>query len=173
MILISAIRDYFYNHGDQPTADTIAKESLFSPERQTNELRPHFTLSGNDNAYCTDSVLRNPTDAKRLAAKPDPKKESHIRIATAYSIASEHIATITKSVTPAAASKLLHRWLDFVEKGARVIWVEVEDQPTAYRIFETMNDRGLKLSAADLIKNYLYSLAGRRQAEVVQKWQKS
>lgn len=52
-----------------------------------------------------------------------------------------------------------------------MIWVKVEDQPTAYRIFETMNDRGLKLSAAGLIKNYLYSLAGKRQDEVIQKWQ--
>ncbi len=34
-----------------------------------------------------------------------------------------------------------------------------------------MNDRGLKLSAADLLKNYLYSLAGTRRDEAIQKWQ--
>lgn len=171
MVLIGAIRDHFFNTNDKDTADTISKESLFSPERRTNELRPHFTLSGDDNAYFADRVLRNPDDPKRLAAKPDPKKESHLRIEAACSIALEHVAAITKNMGSSAASKLLHRWLDFLEKGARVIWVEVEDQPTAYRIFETMNDRGLKLSAADLIKNYLFSLAGKRQAEVVQKWQ--
>jgi len=53
-----------------------------------------------------------------------------------------------------------------------VIWVEVQDQATAYRIFETMNDRGLKLSAADLVKNYLYSLVPQTQADqITQKWQ--
>jgi hypothetical protein len=171
MILIGAIRDYFFTHGDHTTADTIAKESLFSPERKTNEPRPHFRLSGDDNTYFTDSILRAPDDPKRLAARPDPKKDSHSLIDEAREIAAEHVATITDKLTPASVNKLLHRWLDFIADGTRVIWVEVEDQPTAYRIFETMNDRGLKLSAADLIKNYLYSLAGKRQADVVQKWQ--
>jgi hypothetical protein len=67
-------------------------------------------------------------------------------------------------------AQLLQKWLDFLAEGARVIWVEVADEKTAFRIFETMNDRGLKLSAADLVKNYLYSLGGSRKEEVVQKW---
>ena len=48
--------------------------------------------------------------------------------------------------------------------------MEVADENTVFRIFETMNDRGAKLSAADLVKNYLYSLGGSRKEEVVQKW---
>ena len=34
-------------------------------------------------------------------------------------------------------------WKDFIEDRARVIRVEVADDSTAFRIFETMNDRGL------------------------------
>ena len=171
MILIGAIRDFFYHTNGKDTANTIARDSLRSPERKTNAPRPHFTLSGEDNLFFTNRILRHPDETERIASKPDPQKESHGRIETAAKIAAEHVLTITKDLTPADKVKLLHRWLDFMEKGTRVIWVEVEDQPTAYRIFETMNDRGLKLSAADLIKNYLYSLAGKRQSEVVQKWQ--
>ena len=52
----------------------------------------------------------------------------------------------------------------------RVIWVQVSDERTAFTIFETMNDRGLKLSAADLLKNYLYAIAEERREEVIQKW---
>ena len=40
-----------------------------------------------------------------------------------------------------------------------MIWVNVPDESSAYIIFETMNDRGLELSAADLIKNYLFGRA--------------
>ncbi len=91
-------------------------------------------------------------------------------IAAAAKIAATHVDTITKQLPPADKAQLLHRWLDFLAEGARVIWVEVADEQTAFRIFETMNDRGLKLSSADLLKNYLYSLAGSRKEEVVQKW---
>lgn len=171
MILIAAIRDFFYYAADKDTANNISLESLFSPTRKTNDPRPHFTLSGEDNEFFTNRILRQPDQPQRTSAKPDPQKESHARIEEAAQIAAEYVSTITKHLSPADSADLLHRWLDFLEKGSRVIWVEVEDQPTAYRIFETMNDRGLKLSAADLIKNYLYSLAGKRQGEIIQKWQ--
>lgn len=66
----------------------------------------------------------------------------------------------------------LHRWLDFIKEGLRVIWVQVADERTAFTIFETMNDRGLKLSAADLLKNHLYAIADDdKRDEVIQKWQ--
>lgn len=39
-----------------------------------------------------------------------------------------------------------------------VVTIEVGDEGDAFKIFETLNDRGLELSSADLIKNYLYSL---------------
>jgi uncharacterized protein with ParB-like and HNH nuclease domain len=62
-------------------------------------------------------------------------------------------------------------WKDFIEKRARVIWVEVPDDSTAFRIFETMNDRGLGLSASDLLKNLLFALtSARRKTEAQQKW---
>lgn len=171
MILIAAIRDFFYTTGDTAGAANIERESLYSPERKSNAPRPHLTLSGDDNAFFINRILLNPADSNRKSAKPDPKKVSHERIEAAAVTAAEHVKTITAKLQPSDQIALLHRWLDFLENGSRVIWVEVEDQPTAYRIFETMNDRGLKLSAADLIKNYLYSLAGKRRDEVVQKWQ--
>jgi hypothetical protein len=171
MMLISAIRDYFHKANDKDTAKTIASEFLSSPERKTNTQRSHFTLSAEDNQFFIDRIILGPDDPKRKSAKADPQKVSHARIEAGAKIAADHITAITKKKHATDKAKLLHRWLDFLENGARVIWVEVEDRPTAYRIFETMNDRGLKLSAADLIKTYLYSLAGKRETEVVQKWQ--
>lgn len=171
MILIAAIRDYFFESGDEKTAEAIANHSLRSVDRKSLELATHFRLSAQDNEFFTNRVLRNPREPERLAAKPDPKKESHELIVGATATAKHHIETITKQLPSSDKAALLHRWLDFLKRGARVIWVEVADQRTAYRVFETMNDRGLKLSAADLLKNYLYSLAPARQTEVVQKWQ--
>jgi hypothetical protein len=62
---------------------------------------------------------------------------------------------------------VLKKWVKFLEAGARVIWVSVPDESSAYTIFETMNDRGLALSAADLIKNYLFGKAGEERLGLV------
>ena len=102
----------------------------------------------------------------------DPKKESHELIENAAKAAAEHVKAITKNLPADVQATRLHEWLDYLETGARVIWVEVQDQATAYRIFETMNDRGLKLSAADLVKNYLYSMVAADKADqITHRWQ--
>jgi len=41
------------------------------------------------------------------------------------------------------------------------ISVRVQDELSAYTVFETLNARGLELSEPDLLKNYLLSLADR------------
>jgi len=119
--------------------------------------------------------LREPGSPDRVSARPDPKKESHELIVAAAEAAAAHVKVITKNLPADVQASTLHKWLDFLEAGARVIWVEVQDQATAYRIFETMNDRGLKLSAADLIKNYLYSLLDEKQPDqseqITLRWQ--
>jgi uncharacterized protein with ParB-like and HNH nuclease domain len=173
MILIAAIRDYFFHSNDHQTAARITEESLYSVVRKTLQAQTHFGLSTDDNVFFINRILRTPDDAQRKAAKPDPKKESHARILDAAAAAKKYVEDITKPLQAPEKVALLHKWLDYLESGARVIWVEVEDQKTAYRIFETMNDRGLKLSAADLLKNYLYSLAdpNTQQPAVIQKWQ--
>jgi uncharacterized protein with ParB-like and HNH nuclease domain len=38
------------------------------------------------------------------------------------------------------------------------IQIEVEDELSAYTVFETLNARGIELSSSDLLKNYLFSL---------------
>ncbi len=135
MILIAAIRDFFWNDlKNQKIAGVITGQSLLSTELNGMDT-PHFTLSAADHQFFVAYVLKEPDSSERKAAAPDPKKQSHKLIV------------------------------------ARVIWVEVQDQATAYRIFETMNDRGLKLSAADLVKNYLYSVAPNQPDQITLRWQ--
>ena len=60
--------------------------------------------------------------------------------------------------------------MDFVKERARVIWVTVPDDTNAYVMFETLNDRGLELSKADLLKNYLFGRSQDRSSETQQRW---
>ncbi len=50
------------------------------------------------------------------------------------------------------------------------IMISVADEANSYLIFETLNNRGLDLSVADLLKNYLFSKAANRLPEVQSKW---
>jgi Protein of unknown function DUF262/Protein of unknown function (DUF1524) len=45
-----------------------------------------------------------------------------------------------------------------VGRGLMFIRIAVDDELNAYTVFETLNARGLELSATDLLKNYLFSL---------------
>lgn len=64
----------------------------------------------------------------------------------------------------------LNRWLDFIEKRASVILLRVPNATNAYRMFETLNDRGKRVSQSDLVKNYVFGEAGDRLHEVQQSW---
>jgi hypothetical protein len=51
-----------------------------------------------------------------------------------------------------------------------VLVVSVPDDVSAFRMFETLNDRGLKASQADILKNYFFSKAGARYQEAQLNW---
>lgn len=181
MILIAAIRDQFLQFNIEKTAGNIERDSLFSEDRETNEETPHFILNAEDQTFFYNRVVCRAGDPRRKALKartntPEHEKkilaESHKRIDAAARLAAAHVKkNIVASLPQAEAAKRLHQWLNFIRDSLRVIWILVADERTAFTIFETMNDRGLRLSAADLLKNRLYAVADKRQAEVIQKWQ--
>ena len=50
-------------------------------------------------------------------------------------------------------------WRKFIEEGLNIIFVSVASESDAFLIFETLNDRGAKLTLADLLKSYLFGRA--------------
>ncbi len=172
MILIGAIRDCFLVLGDDKSALQTENDFLWAQNRRTHEILPRFTLNIEDNDYFVKRVLRRLTDPIRTALRAkDRTRESHDRIHDAAAEAEAWVKAIIEKRALQDQLNTLHTWLDFIENSARVIWVQVADEKTAFTIFETMNDRGLKLSAADLLKNCLYARAEDRKQEALQKWQ--
>ena len=64
----------------------------------------------------------------------------------------------------------MNTWLSFIENSAQVITLKVPDDMNAYVMFETLNDRGLRVSQSDLVKNYLFSEAAGRITEAQDRW---
>lgn len=61
--------------------------------------------------------------------------------------------------------------LNFTKKvmeSLKVVLIRVMSHKDAFRLFETLNDRGLSLSATDLIKNYILSQASRQSDSSIQ-----
>ena len=54
--------------------------------------------------------------------------------------------------------KLSHFIEEVIGEKILFIQINVEDEISAYTVFETLNARGMELTAADLLKNYLFSL---------------
>ena len=168
-ILIAAIRDYLFNSGDSKRAFTIESEYLKTTDLETTEEVPKVRLNVDDNEFFTRYVVCSPGSKDRRTAKP--KKDSHERIKEACEIAAEHIRNILEPHKPQFHTQRLLEWVKFLKDGAQVIVLSVPDDLNAFMMFETLNDRGLYASQADLLKNYLLKHAGSvRIKEAQQKW---
>ena len=169
LILISSIRDYLEQKGD-PEAAKLEKIYILSPV-MGDEDRPRLSLNDHDRDYFVQRVLLSPSNPKRVETERNrPTRPSHNLINNAAKIAKDHVKLLTKGLTPEVAKKELLKQIAFLERNAIVIWVEVPDDRSAYTIFETMNDRGLDLSATDLIKNHLFHEANDQIAEAERRW---
>jgi hypothetical protein len=75
----------------------------------------------------------------------------------------------------------LERRLDTEQRSGFAIWlmnhvvmvgIKAPSRDNAYRIFETMNDRGARLTSVDLLKSFLLSNADSDQASLNERWRK-
>ena len=165
-ILLAAIRDYMLEVGRKAKADAIEKRFLLTADYKTEEEVPHLRLNADDHDYFMKRVLSPPHSDLRQV---QPKVHSHKKIHRAAQIAAEHVREVAAYYGNAGLDHIT-TWVEFIEHNAEVILLTVPDHLNAFIMFETLNDRGLKASQADLLKNYLLRLAGERIEEVQQFW---
>lgn len=166
-ILIAAIRDYFFINKDLQAVTEIERQYLSSVHMRTRENIPKLRLNEYDHDYFVKRVLSLPNSDER---KVVPLRDSHRNIDQAAILAAKHVRDIVQPYRDTDKTARLLDWLEFLKDKARVIWVTVPDDQNAFVIFETLNDRGADLSIADLLKNYLFRLAGDRIGEAQQRW---
>lgn len=165
-ILLTAIRDNLKASRDFQRSTSIEQEFLKTTDFETTDTVPRLRMNVDDNEFFKRYII----DGDHSFA---PIRESHKRIRAAYEISARHISTILEPhQKQVAKTQLLQRWLKFIRDGAGVVVLRVPDQLNAFILFETLNDRGLKASQADLIKNYLLLLCGEQQTEGQQQWAK-
>lgn len=101
---------------------------------------------------------------------PNPTKQSHELLIEARKSARRHVSAVAAPLSNKDQPALLTTWISFIEHRAQVILLRVPNDANAYKMFETLNDRGLRTTQADLIKNYLFGQSGDRIPETQAHW---
>jgi hypothetical protein len=169
-ILISAIRDYLFNGSpnEKEAASKYTQNFLLEFDEISGEHIPKLKLNSEDNDFFVKNALLPPDNPDKGVAPVET--ESHERLARAVKICREHVANIVAQFAKADRAKRLYEWIYFLRESAAIIEIKVPDHFNAYTLFETLNDRGLRASQADILKNYLFGKAQDRLSEVSPKW---
>jgi len=163
-ILLSEIRNYLLED-EGMIAEDIYNAFLTNIDRAQRARVTKLQLNLDDNEF-----FRAMITLKRGDAPPVATRSSHRLIEGAFNNAREQVSNIVSGFAKKDHGDTLNRWIHFIEHSAQVILVKVPSDANAYKMFETLNDRGLRTSQADLVKNYLFGQAGQRLTEVQQKW---
>jgi len=161
-IMLAAIRDYLRGREDI-IAESIDSEFLTVIDRASRARVPRLRLNLDDNDFFR----------ARLASEdpiPEATKPSHRLLEDAFTEARAQVTKLVSGFDEKDHGDVLNRWINFMESRALVVLLRVPNDADAYRMFETLNDRGLRTSQSDLVKNYLFGRAGTRLPEVQQKW---
>jgi hypothetical protein len=161
-ILLAAIRDYLLDK-DDIAVEAINNTYLTGIDLQRRVRVTNLKLNIDDHELFSWLLTRT-------GDRPAVTKPSHQRLAAAHQTAAAQVKRIVAPYESKHHADELIKWVSFLKDKALVVLVRVPDGANAYKMFETLNDRGLKTSQADLIKNYLYGRAGARFSEVQARW---
>lgn len=129
----------------------IALRSRFIGEKDPASLTEvsKLTLNKNDNGFFQDYLvqLRRPVNPRSLS-------RSNRLLWDCFTYFEKKIAENPSYRDGMALAEILS---EVIARRLLFILITVEDEISAYTVFETLNARGLELTTTDLLKNYLFS----------------
>ncbi|GAA5501652.1 hypothetical protein Dxin01_01388 [Deinococcus xinjiangensis] len=136
---------------------------LGNVDRATQKVIPKLTLNANNRRIFQEHILDG-MDVANLGKLSKSDKLVH----AAFKRIEEHLDIyLKKSSDPLSQIVELE---DFLSHKVQIITIETLDDSDAFIIFETLNDRGMDLAVADLVKNYLFSKAGKNLDQFKDQW---
>ena len=167
-IVVAAVRDYLLELGDTAGADKYQSTYLLDYDVRKKTSAPKLNLNFEDHEYFFETILQRPQDRKPYGGRAFP---SHDRLKAAADLAHQHVRTITAGFPVAERAERLYDWIDFLDKSAKVIVIMVPGRVgNAFKMFETMNGRGVEASQLDILKNFLFEKAQNKMGEVHTRW---
>lgn len=151
---------------NQERIDLLSKKFLGDKDPASLTYSAKLSLNENNNSFYQSylMVLREPLNLKAL-------QDSDALLWRAYTFFRERVRQRFRTES---RGEIMANFLNrIVAEKLMFIQIVVEDELSAYTVFETLNARGVGLSVTDLLKNYLFSIASRVDlVHVKDKWRK-
>jgi hypothetical protein len=166
-ILLAAIRNHLIKLGSSPLiVESINNEFLSTIDRTAGARVSRLSLNIDDNDFF--SRLMEAEGLSSSALKPT--RGSHELLLAARKQATDWVDALARTLSKNDQPARLNDWVEYLEFKAAVILLKTSSGAQAFKMFETLNDRGLKTSQADLVKSYLFGQSGGRIAEAQSRW---
>ena len=167
-LFLAAVRDGFRKANDSQRAQQIETYYLCSRAFRTMEAHPKLSLNEIDNDLYSQ-IIESSKTLEHITATSRNKEvfESNRLIARAYLALSEFAK---KQSSNFSNTEYLSRLVEAITENVSCIQIITNSEDSAYLLFETLNDRGIDLTLSDMLKNFLFSKAGRRLEEAKHKW---
>lgn len=167
-VLIAAARDYLLELGDDAGAIKYQSNYLLEYDVRKKDYTPKLHLNFQDQDFFKERILKPPSERKDYDGV---HYGSHDRLAAAAKLSASFTRKIVAPLENADKPGRLYDWIDFLSESARVFLIKVPGRVgNAFKMFETLNARGMEASKVDIIKNYLFDLAKDRSGDVHPRW---
>lgn len=176
-ILISVIRDILHGIGDDRVSD-IDNNYIKKRNLKTRDSYYKINLSGINLEFFRKYIQEKdkPQNKKASFSKEKKISDSNRLLFNCYQ---EYSLTILKlwgkGLKQEKLTELIINILQTILDKFNLLTITVTEESEAFTIFETLNDRGLDLTIADLLKNYLFSILCQEAPDfeirdIIKKW---
>lgn len=149
-LLILAAVQYLNERGDTQRAEDLKKTYLSSRDLVRQIEIPKLKLNYNNEYIYGGKLMQFDLPQNTVGLKPSEK-----RLIGAYKYFLKKLSEQFKHDTTQSVTEFITRKIDI---KLFFTSITVKDDLNAFKVFETLNARGVKLSTADLLKNFLFSI---------------
>jgi len=164
-LVLSAIRDYLIeiDRGEN-IINNLDNALLNVPDRRKGNI-PRLTLNTDDAEFFRSLTVRS-ADLSSVA----PTRDSHDLLLDAAKMIKSWVRRVTAPLDTNDVADALDGWISYIESDAQVVLLKASNGARAFTMFETLNDRGLRTSQADLVKSYLFGESDEKLQEAQVCW---
>lgn len=166
-IILARIRDVLNEIGQTQRAQSIETDYLSKIDFDSGDTMPQIGLNMEDNIFFAATI---PGKYPHNIPENTFLRLSNRRLLAASKTAYQYLKERAAGFNDSLKTPYLGQWVRFIKERTHVVAVTVPDANQAFRIFETLNDRGVRAGQVDLLKNFFLEMAGDRMAETHALW---
>lgn len=156
-ILLTALRDVAALNGSRYAAEIqkyLLNDGIMElPEKERYKLWPSLT-----DRRCFVELVDPGADLDAISSKPDDEDGVVRKSTAAYAYFKQQISNEVDGVQGFDEHKM-EKLFEALKEGLAAVSIELEGGDDPQTIFETLNSRGVDLSAGDLMRNFIFQRA--------------